>query len=74
MAGQWLAAVVRHHVQHGRGQVDRVAASGPVQLEVGPVKVTHDPFGIKKIFELITPVGLTRKPVLLRYQLPSGCR
>jgi len=28
------------------------AALGPVQLEVGPVEVTHDPFGIKKIFEL----------------------
>jgi hypothetical protein len=23
---------------------------------------------------LITPVSLTRKPVLFRYQLPSGCR
>jgi len=23
---------------------------------------------------LITPASLTRKPVLLRYQLPSGCR
>jgi hypothetical protein len=65
MAGQGLAAVIGHHVAQGRREVDRGTALGPVQLEVGPVEITHDPFGIKEIFEL---------PVLLRYQLPSGCR
>ena len=51
VTAQGLAAVIGHHVAEGVDEVHRGAAFGPVQLEVGPVQVTHDPFGIKKIFE-----------------------
>jgi hypothetical protein len=46
VAGQRLAAVVGHHVAQGADEVRRGAALGPVQLKVGPVQVTDDPFGI----------------------------
>ena len=61
VAGQRAAAVVGHHVAQGPGEVGRRAAFGTVQLEVGPVQIPHDSFGIKKIFELTQvngPCGL----------------
>ena len=74
MAGERTAAVVRHHVAQRLDEIDRGAAFGPVQLEVGPVEIPHDPFGIKEILELSEvggPCGLHRGQAR-RLGLPRG--
>jgi hypothetical protein len=43
------AAVVGDHLAEDADEVDRGPALGPLQLEVGAVQVTHDPFGIEKV-------------------------
>ena len=52
MAGQGLAAVVGDHVAEGAGEIDRRAALGAVQLDVGTMQVADDPFGIEEPSEL----------------------
>jgi hypothetical protein len=52
VAGQGFAAVVGDHLAEGTGEIRRGPALGPVQLEVGTMEVTDDPFGIEKTGEL----------------------
>jgi hypothetical protein len=43
---QGLAAVVGDHLAEGAREVGRGAPHLPIELEVGPVQVSHYPFGI----------------------------
>jgi hypothetical protein len=52
VAGQGAAAVVGHHVTESAGEIRRGPALGPVQLEVGTMEITDDPFGIEETGEL----------------------